>query len=379
MMNVTLITGFLGAGKTTFLSRLIREHASKRKLGVIVNDLSELEVDGELLREGHFVSEKEGTLISLFNGSISSDRSADFSRAVAQMAERKIEHILVETSGGSHPTRIIEELKNAPGVTLGAVATLVDARALYHDYDGGPGLVRQLARNENDGESSSENLLADQIQAASVVVLTKIDLVPAESLALMFKSVGILNPAATLAACAYGKMDASILFDAPPYQPPAQRLTSDPDSLPEIQSIVIRDPRPLHPQRFLELYQNHLTLGVYRSKGFIWLASRPDQVLLWNQAGGAMGIELLAIWRSHILAHDTRLLAEEKELLKSQMERSHPDFGDRSCEVTVIGNADEVELFCSKFRSCFCNDEEIEGWKKGMEFPDPWPKNLKKL
>jgi len=378
-MNVTLITGFLGAGKTTFLSRLVREHSTTRKLSVIVNDLSELEVDGELLREGHFVSEKEGTLISLFNGSISSDRSADFSKAVAQMQERGIEHAFVETSGGSHPTRVIQELRNAAGVVLGAVATLVDARALYHDYEGGPGLVRHLARNESDGESTSENLLADQIQAASVVVITKVDLVPAESLPLIFKSIGILNPTATFVACAYGKMDASVLFEAPPYQPPPHRLTSDSDSLPEINSVVIRDPRPLHPQRFLELYQRHLSLGIYRSKGFIWMASRPDQVLLWNQAGGAMGLELLAIWRAHILATDERLLAEEREYLKSQMGELHPDFGDRSCEVTLIGIAQEVEHFAAKFRGCFCTHGEIEQWKKGAEFPDPWSKNLKML
>jgi G3E family GTPase len=377
-MKVTLITGFLGAGKTTFLGRLIQEHGVGRNFGVIVNDLSELEVDGELIRGGHHVSEEKGTLISLFNGSISSGRSTDFSRAVGRMNDSGIEHVFVETSGGSHPASVINELRNTAGVTLGAVATLVDVRTLYHDYEGGIGLVSLLARSEEAGGYGAENLLAEQVKAASVVVLTKIDLVPDDALTVIFKSIAVLNPSATLVACAYGKIDPAILLDAPAYRPQSQELTAAGD-VPEIIPVVIRDRRPLHPQRFLELYQQHLTLGVYRTKGFIWLASRPDHVLLWNQAGGAMGLELLAVWRTHILEADSRLLAEERELLRARMSDLDPDFGDRSCEVTIIGNAPEVETFAARFRNCFCTNYEIAHWKSGGAFEDPWPRNLKTI
>ncbi|WP_166442551.1 CobW family GTP-binding protein [Phragmitibacter flavus] len=378
-MKITLITGFLGAGKTTFLKRLLREQALANRFGVIVNDLSELEVDGELLRIGHAVSEEAGTLVSLFDGSISGERRADFSQALASMREAKMEHVLVETSGGSHPQAVIDELLSCRGATLHAVATLVDARALLHDYDGGVGLIRQLADNEQNDLRTAENLLADQLRAASVIIVTKLDMVPEDALPMIFRTLQVLNPGAQLAACAYGRLDASVLLDAPPYSRNEATPSSAMAKFHDIGSTVIRDSRPLHPQRFFEQYQQRLGLGLFRSKGFIWLASRPDQVLLWNQAGGAMGLEFLGIWRAHILATDGRLLPEEIAHLQEKLAGAHPLFGDRGCEITLIGQARDREIFAREMEACFCTEDEIEDWQRGREFVDPWPKNLRKL
>jgi len=380
-MQVTLLTGFLGAGKTTFLKRLLHEQADRR-FGVIVNDLSELEVDGELVRLGHAVGEEAGTLVSLTDGSISGSRRGEFGDALRDMAARGIEHVLVETSGGTHPSAVLAELRECPAATLHAVATLVDARALYHDYEGGPGLVRLLAANEESGTRSTENLLADQLQAASVIVVTKIDLVPEDALPLLLRSLQVIHTGATLAACAYGRMDTTVLLDAPPYTESAG--ASRPETAPGeedglISAIVIRDLRPLHPQRFYDLYREHLPLGLYRSKGFLWFASRSDQCLLWNQAGGAMGLELISYWRAHILAHDTRLIPEEREHLVALLRDTHPVFGDRSCELTLIGLPRDRDRFAASLRECFCTEAEIARWQAGGDFPDPWPKRLKLL
>jgi G3E family GTPase len=128
---------------------------------------------------------------------------------------------------------------------------------------------------------------------------------------------------------------------------------------------------------FFELYQTRLGIGLFRSKGFIWLASRPAQVLLWNQAGGAMGLEFIATWRTYVLEKDTRLLAEERTFLRDQLAALHPIFGDRYCELTLIGHARDLEVFGAELMDCFCTDEEITHWQNGGSFPDPWPANLK--
>lgn len=373
-MHVTLLTGFLGAGKTTFLKRLLREYGADRSFGVIVNDLSELEVDGELVRLGDGVSEKDGSLISLYSGSISEGRSGDFAAAVAAMRARGTAHLLIETSGGTRPSTIIDQLLALKGVTLGAVATLVDARMLLHDYSGGPGLIRRL---EGD-PAFTDLLLAEQIQSASFIVLTKLDMIPEDKLTPMFGTLQELNPWATLAACAYGNMDATVLLDAKPYR--RREITLAPESAREaIGAVVVRDARPLHPRRFYDLFQKRLGVGLFRSKGFIWFPSRDHQVLLWNQAGGAMGLEFLGIWRAHVLATDTRLLAEERELLRERMATSDARFGDRYCELTLIGLERDRTVFAKHLQDCFCTEEEVENWQAGEPFEDPWPKELANL
>lgn len=372
-MKVTLLTGFLGAGKTTTLKRILRENSAVEKFGVIVNDLSELEVDGELIRNGDLVSEKDGTLASLTDGSIS-DRNRDaFHTALRQMQARGLRHILIEASGGTDPAVLIEDIAAVPGIDLHAVIALVDARALLHDYEGGVRLARANA-------DPAERLLTGQLLSASVIALSKTDLVDAQTMEAMLRALGTLNPAATLTACTYGKLDARFLLAAPLYDLPSLRSRrDDPHSLTpaacDIGTDVIRDSRPFHPQRFYELYHDRLGLGIFRSKGFLWFASRPDDVLLWNQAGGAMGLEWLGTWRATVL-NDPRLLPEEREHLEQKLATAHPLFGDRGCELTVIGTAKDREIFTRELAACFCTEEEVSRWRRGQPFSDPWPKNI---
>jgi len=380
-MDVTLITGFLGAGKTTTLKRILREHSGTRKIGVIVNDLSDLEVDGEVVRLGEAVSEKNGTLASLNSGSISDRKLEDFAQALKDMAQRGMEHVLVETSGGSQPATIVQAIQESPGAVLRSVISLVDARALVHDFGSGPDLVRQVVANEESGDITVENLLVSQLRAASVVALSKVDLIPSTELELLLRTLQVLNPKATLTACVYGKLDAKLLFDVPPYDAARHELIDDGLSETEdydIGNTIIRDARPFHPQRLYDHYQNRLGLGIFRSKGFIWLASRPDDVLLWNQAGGTMGLELLGTWKAAALGHG-RLLPEEQVEVRRTLKKTHPIFGDRGNELTIIGREMDREIFCKELMDCFCTPTEITQLQKGEQFPDPWPKNIRTM
>jgi G3E family GTPase len=378
MIPVTVITGFLGAGKTTLLKRVLRQHGAVREFGVIVNDMSELEVDGELIRLGHAVDEERGTLISLHDGNISGRLRVDFAAALRQLRANGVRHVLVETSGSTYPAAVVDEIMACEGVELGAVAVLVDGRALLHDYAGGPVLTEAILKARRTGAATAEALLAEQLSAATVVLITRMDRVPESALPLMFQTIQALAPGATLAACAYGNVDAALLLDAPPYQRRARE--SAPPAAPEdISAIVLRDPRPIHPQRFYDCFAQHLPVGLYRSKGFLWFASRGDQCLLWNQAGGAMGLELLSYWRAHILAHDAKLLPEERADLADRLAAAHPVFGDRGCELTLIGRERERDAFAARLRECFCTGAEIARWEHGETFLDPWPKNLKMM
>lgn len=380
-MDVTFFTGFLGSGKTTTLKRLLREHGGGRSFGVIVNDLSELEVDGELIGMEERVSAKEGTLAVLNNGSISGEKLGSFAGEVARMKQRGIRHLLVEASGASHPAAVIDAIRSVAGTTLRAVIAMVDARALLHDHGGGLDLVERMTSPVEDAPCAAD-LLAFQLQSASVIALTKADLVPEAELEGLLRSLHAINPEATLTACVYGKLDARLVLEAAPYRGGVmeQRLPDQGTAqCYDIGTTVVRNSRPLHPQRFHTLYRDRLGLGIFRSKGFIWFASRPANVLLWNQAGGAMGLEWLATWRIAILEGQGGhpLLPEEKDHLKKALLGTHPLFGDRGNELTVIGHARDRAVFCRELEECFCTDEEVEHWRQGGSFPDPWPTRIR--
>lgn len=373
-MRITLITGFLGAGKTTFLRRFISDHSGTSHTGVIINDLSQLEVDGELVRMGDLVSEKDGTLVSIRAGSISGERREEFLPALKSMGASGIEHLIIETSGSTEPRVVIGVILGSGVGTLHAVATLVDARMLLHDYEGGKSLLAHLTHTSET--ITAESILIEQLRVAGVIVITKLDIIREDQLTPLLRSIQAINPEAVLVGCAHGNIEPSVILQAPPYNremQPSGRETRESD----IDSIVVRDPRPLHPQRFFDLYRERLGVGLFRSKGFIWFVSRPGHVLLWNQAGGAMGLEFLSTWRTHILETDTRLLAEEKNHLRQQLDALHPLFGDRSCELTLIGHERDLDIFGNELMDCFCTDEEITHWQNGGSFPDPWPANLK--
>lgn len=387
-MRITLLSGFLGSGKTTVLRQLLRRTGKSRRLGVIVNDMADLEVDGDLVRDVHRVSEAEGTLVSVFSGSISSGKRADFTAALDAWADRDdMDDVVIETSGSSHPWPLIREIAQRPAFQLGNFATLIDAKAFIEDYGAGRVLFETLIRNEETGGRSTENLMAEQIQFANLLLLTKTDRVAADDLPLVKKCLEILNPQAVIHEVVRGEMDPGLLLDGPGIDPVmlaslASEWTeeaADPAGY-DIRSTVISDPRPLHPQRLWEVVRSRLGQGVYRSKGFIWLASRDEQVLLWNQAAGSIELELLAYWRAAVVKDPMgKLLPEEKEELARRLEGADPVFGDRLNELTVIGREADREVFVRELQGCFCTPQEIAAWQAGAAFEDPWPKRLREV
>ena len=143
---------------------------------------------------------------------------------------------------------------------------------------------------------------------------------------------------------------------------------------------VIKDDRPFHPQRFWDVCQKYLDKRIYRSKGFFWLASRNKHSLLWNQAGGGISLELIGIWRSAVAEDKNHgLLETEIQSLKEKLKEEPGRFGDRRCDLTVIGNKEQIDKFTVKLKSCFLTDDEIKLYNNGHIFKDPWPKNIVKI
>lgn len=201
--QVSLITGFLGPGKTTALKRFRRTLDPTSKIGVIVSDFSKRDVDGKVINHGHSVSEANWTLIPLRPGSIFSRRRDEFTGALLTMQARGINHLLIEPSGGSDPWRLIEGIRATPGATLHAVVGMVDARALHHDFGNGDDLL----------ESREEHFPAGQIRAAKWIDLSKVDLISDTVLEQILQSLRTPTPTVQIKACAYDRIFGVSLMD----------------------------------------------------------------------------------------------------------------------------------------------------------------------
>ncbi|MCA1962490.1 MAG: GTP-binding protein [Prosthecobacter sp.] len=386
-MRVTVLSGFLGSGKTTLLRRLLRDAPAHLRLAVLVNDLSDLEVDGDLIRDSQRLSEAEGTLISLYSGTLSGGRRVAFREALATLAARSdIDHLLIETSGGNAPAPLLEDILATKRLQLQSFLTLIDTRAFAEDYQCGLGLLSALEAGDASGQGSAENLLVEQIIAASSIILTKTERLTPETVAIICRTLEVINPNAIMLTAIYGKTEADLLAPASGYDPHRSlreqfgRDGSDSREAPAMGHTILRDPRPFHPQRLWDHVRERLPQSLHRSKGFIWLASRPEQVLLWNQSAGSIELELLAYWKAALVDDpEKRLLPEEIQLLRARLREAHPVFGDRLNELTLIGPAAERAAFAEGLRNCLCTDSEVARWQKGGTFDDPWPRTLRQV
>jgi len=375
-LSITVLCGFLGSGKTTLLKRLLRESAARR-FAVLVNDLSELAVDAELIgtaREG-----RGDKLVNLNRGSLGGALREKFRTALdALEADTTTDYLLIETSGGTQPAAIVEELTTRPGVRLDTFATVVDGLNLVRDHDSG----RALLDSNFVDPSSPIALLRAQIAPASVLLISKADLLQRPQAEAIIAVLQQLNPRATIITMAYGSVKPEHLLDARTFRlrknTPAASA-DDPEQF-DLGSDVLADPRPFHPARLHALFTDRLPFGLHRSKGWLWLASRPLDVLVWNQSGSHFGLEWSGTWRAAMLADaDGHLFPDERAALTARLANAHPVFGDRACELTIIGAARDRIVFLADLRACFCTEQEIVAWQRGETFPDPWPKTIRKV
>ena len=392
---VTILHGFLGSGKTTLLRNLLSQaYKSECVPGVVVNDMSELDVDGVLIMNTEIVDDESGNFVTISGQSISSSQGLKELKAGLKHLKQQndLPWVLIETSGSSHPLPLVEFFKNNRDYALKGVITLVDANWLKEDYEFGSKLIPKWQENLASNIRGVENVLVEQILFSNKVMLTKTDKLTENAVQSIASAIHPLNPYAEIISTQWGNVNIEMLQALPDYnfflvEQLANELRSTvnaPLTLSgknnqKLIAKVIKDDRPFHPMRLWQVCHNHMTHGVFRSKGFFWLPNRDDVSLLWSQTNASVGLEVVGFWRAPILKDETQNLDQQQfDVLKQKIDKIESRFGDRRCRLTVIGQKDEANDFVKALKSCFLTDEELEFWRNGGQFDDPWPTNVVK-
>lgn len=393
-VNVVILNGFLGSGKTTLFKNLLSQSKKKEiPICAIVNDMSELDVDGELIANTEVVEENSHIMESIPSCVLSSKKGIQkLDEAIKKLLSNQSPNlIIIETSGSCHPLPLVEFFQDNLNVRLTGLFTLVDSLMLSHDYNYGETLISKMQENISKGKRDTVNLLVEQIMFSSHLILTKADRIKNKKLPDIATFIQGINPNVSTHSVQFGKLNIDALFELPEYNyfqvaklieelKPILLKEENQDSPYDLATRVIKDERPFHPQRLWDACHNHLDQGIYRSKGFFWLSSRNKFSLLWNQAAGSISLELIGSWRSGIIEDENHGLLEfEIELLKEQLAKEKGRFGDRKCDLTVIGKQSKIDRFTNALKDCFLTEEEIKLWEDGFEFPDPWPKRIVKM
>lgn len=387
-----VLNGFLGSGKTTLFRKLLSQ-SNKKNIPVcaIVNDMSELDVDGELIG-GTDVVENNQHIMESIHGHVLSSKTGlqKLDQALQKfLSNQNPDLIIIETSGSCHPLPLTEYFNGHEEVKLVGMFALVDSLMLAHDYNYGESLIPRLQRNLAQGKRDTVNLLVEQIMFCSHLILTKGDRIEEGRLTEIASYIRQINPFASTHSVFFGKLAIDSLFELEEYdyykigkltkelKPVLEEEAESADRPYDLATRVIKDDRPFHPQRLWDVCHQHLDQRIYRSKGFFWLASRDKLSLLWNQAAGSISLELIGYWRAGVVEEENPgISAFEIEELKKMLEKEPGRFGDRCCDLTVIGDEAQIDRFTDALKACFLTDEEIDLMKNGHEFSDPWPKNI---
>ena len=389
---VVILNGFLGSGKTTMFKSLLSQCMKKKVVvSAIVNDMSELDVDGELI--SNFIDEDNSQIFNSISSCILSSKEGikKLDQSISNSIKNNPELIIIETSGSCHPMPLIKYFKGHNKVKLTGVFVLLDSQMITQDFGSGINLIPDMQKNMIDNKRGPINLLVEQILFSSNVFLTKADKVDDDNVKEIYKQVKQINPNTDINSVIYGNLSIEFLFNLNEYNyyivdklfyelQPILDKEEKIDKPYDLASNIIKDDRPFHPERLWQVCHKFLDKRIYRSKGFFWLASRNSQSLLWNQAASGINLEFIGTWRASVLDNkQNNLLPEEVIALKEIISNQKGRFGDRCCDLTVIGDKDHIDRFTEKLKSCFLTEQEIQQWRDGHIFNDPWPKKIVRL
>ena len=391
LLPVTVLSGFLGAGKTTVLSHILNNRQNKR-VAVIVNDMSDINIDAAMVKSEVSLSHKEEKLVEMSNGCICCTLREDLLLEVNKLAkDEKFDHLVIESTGISEPLPVAETFtfEDEEGVSLSDVATLdtmvtvVDAVNFLKDYDEAKYLQESGESLGEDDERSVADLLADQVEFADVLLISKTDLVQTSEVERLTAILKSLNTHARVIPIKQGQVPiddvlSTGLFDFErAQQAPGWLKEMRGEHVPETEeygissfSYVAR--RPFHPEKFFHFLHDTERFGkLIRSKGYFWLATRPEFAGQWSQAGGIARYGVAGMFWKAIPEHNWPTDEESLATIKTQWLEP---FGDMRQELVFIGQTLDQQAMLNALDGCLLSEDELlKGKNYWVTLSDPFP------
>ena len=390
-LPVTVLSGFLGAGKTTVLSHVLNNRDGRR-VAVIVNDMSEINIDASAVQNEVQLNRSEEKLVEMSNGCICCTLREDLLLEIRRLAaENRFDYLLIESTGISEPLPVAETFTFADedGTSLSDVATLdtmvtvVDAVNFLRDYEEARYLKETGEHLGDEDERSVADLLVEQVEFADIILISKTDLVSESLLKRLTGVLQTLNTEAEIIPITQGKIATDRILGTGRFSFERAQLAPGwlkemrGEHVPEteeygIASFSYTARRPFHPEKFHAfLHGDRIRGKLIRSKGYFWLASRPQFACQWSQAGGMARYGFAGMFW-HAVPREN--WPDDPDYLASIQENWEEPFGDMRQELVFIGQNLDRDQVIKELNDCLLNDEELlAGREYWQTLPDPFP------